>query len=102
MSWFIKTERFKSATLRLSKEERKIFLTRHKDWVIKLNKQGEKIISGYLVDDKQLPGGGGLLLVEATSYEEAKSLIKEDPMIVFDLVTWELQEWIPVVGQLMN
>ena len=102
MSWFIKTERFKSATLRLSKEERKIFLTRHKDWVIKLNKQGKKIISGYLVDEKQLPGGGGLLIVEATSYEEAMSLIKEDPMIVFDLVTWELQEWVPVVGQLMS
>tara|TARA_Y100001968_G_scaffold274295_1_gene267420 strand:+ start:291 stop:599 length:309 start_codon:yes stop_codon:yes gene_type:complete len=102
MPWFIKTERFKNATLRLSKEERKIFLTRHKDWVIKLNKKGEKIISGYLVDDKQLPGGGGLLIVEATSYEEAMSLIKEDPMIVFDLVTWKIQEWVPVVGNPMN
>jgi len=25
------------------------------------------------------------------------SLIKKDPMIVHNLVTWNLQEWIPIV-----
>ncbi len=102
MPWYIKTEKFTNKTLKLSAEERKVFLQRHKNWVIQLNKRGEKIISGYLVDKKQLPGGGGLLIIKANSYEEAMSLIQEDPMIICDLVTWELQEWIPIVGQLMN
>tara|TARA_Y100001968_G_C18744532_1_gene430512 strand:+ start:211 stop:519 length:309 start_codon:yes stop_codon:yes gene_type:complete len=102
MAWFIKTEQFTHATLNLSTKERRFFIDKHKDWVIKLKNQGETIISGYLVDENQVPGGGGLLIIQADSYSEAMTLIQEDPMIMLGLVTWKLQEWIPLVGELMD
>ena len=100
MPWFIKTERFTNQTLSMPPEERKLFLAQHKSWILKLNSLGKKVISGYLVNENKLPGGGGLLILEANSYEEAKSLIQEDPMIVYDLVSWTLQEWVPVSAEL--
>ncbi len=102
MNWFIKTERFTKKTLALSLQEREKNIEKHKDWIIKLNKSGVKISSGYLVDSKQTPGGGGLLILQAKSYEEAQEIIKEDPMISNDLVIWELHEWIQVGGTLIN
>ena len=44
------------------------------------------------------PGGGGLLIFEAESYEEALAWVQNDPMIQAGLVDWKLQEWIPVSG----
>ena len=37
---------------------------------------GRKISSGYLVDKNKIPGGGGVLIFEADSYEEAMKLIQ--------------------------
>ena len=84
----------------LTPEERQLFLAKHKSWIINLKNLGEKIYSGYLVDDKRIPGGGGLLILEANSFEEAMSLIKRDPMIINNLVDWNLQEWIPIIEAL--
>tara|TARA_Y100001968_G_scaffold116045_1_gene105400 strand:- start:2990 stop:3298 length:309 start_codon:yes stop_codon:yes gene_type:complete len=102
MPWFIKTERFKPETLNLSSKERQVFLARHKSWVTQLTKLGNKVSSGYLVNEKGIPGGGGFLILQANSYAEAISLIKNDPMIINDLVNWNLEEWVPVVGELIN
>ena len=101
MPWFIKTEEFTQSTLNLTSEERLYFLEKHKLWVRELNTAGKKISSGYLVNEKRLPGGGGLLVFEANSFQDALALIKEDPMISNGLVTWNLQEWIPVSGKLL-
>ena len=98
MPIFIKTEKFKEKTLGLSKSERKKYLLMHKEWVKNMNKLGHLINSGYLVNDKKNPGGGGLLIIEAKDYLTAKRIIEEDPMIKNELVTWELQEWIPING----
>ena len=96
MAIFIKTEKFKSKTLKLSNNERKIFLLMHKEWVKKISQSGHYIHSGYLINEKKMPGGGGVLIFEAKDYLTAKKIIEEDPMIKYNLVIWELQEWISI------
>ena len=54
--------------------------------------------SGFLVDDQRRPGGGGMLIFQASSYDDALAWVRQDPMIVEGLVAWQLQEWIPVIG----
>ena len=98
MPLFIKTEKFKDKTLELSNSERKIFLLMHKEWVEDIRKSGNYIHSGYLINGKKKPGGGGLLIFEAKDYLSAQKIIEKDPMISNNLVTWELQEWIPING----
>jgi len=102
MPWFIKTEKFNSRINNLTAEKRRQYLQDHRSWIMSLRKLGTKVSSGYLVNEHRLPGGGGLLFLQAKSYNDAQHLIKKDPMIMADLVTWELQEWIPVEGELMN
>jgi len=98
MPIFIKTEKFKDKTLELSNIERKKFLLMHKEWVKGISKLGTYIHSGYLINEKKMPGGGGLLIFEAKDYLTAKKIIENDPMIKHELVIWDLQEWIPIVG----
>ena len=98
MPIFIKTEKFKVETLNLSNSERRIFLSMHKEWVEEIRQSGNYIHSGYLINEKKMPGGGGLLIIEAKDYLSAQKIIEKDPMITNNLVTWELQEWIPING----
>ena len=98
MPIFIKTEKFKKETLELSQSERKNFLLMHKEWVKKISKSGHYIHSGYLINERKMPGGGGLLILEAKDYLTAKKIIENDPMIKNDLVIWDLQEWISIDG----
>ncbi len=93
MPWYIKTEKFKLATEKLQPNQRRKYLDMHHEWVAKLQLSGVKVSSGYLVDENQNPGGGGLLILEAASFKKAKELVKEDPMITFGLVNWHLEEW---------
>ncbi len=97
MPIFIKTEKFNEKTLELSNRERKPFLLMHKEWVENISRSGKFIHSGYLINERKIPGGGGLLIFEAENYKTAKKLIEEDPMIKNDLVNWELQQWIPII-----
>jgi uncharacterized protein YciI len=96
MPIFIKTEKFKDKTLELSNTERQKFLSMHKDWVKDIRRSGHYIHSGYLINEDKIPGGGGLLILEAKDYSTAKKIIEEDPMIKNKLVNWELQEWISI------
>ena len=96
MPLFIKTEKFKEKTLDFSSKERHKFLSMHKAWVKEINKSGYHIHSGYLTNEKKMPGGGGLLILEAKDYLTAKKIISNDPMIKNDLVNWDLQEWISI------
>ena len=99
MPWFIKTESFTSKTMSLSPEMRQEYIDRHRSWVINLHKSGIQVVSGYLVNKQGLPGGGGLLIIQANTFNEAESLIRCDPMIIANLVKWELHEWKKVYGQ---
>ena len=98
MPWYIKTEKFKKNILNPDTSHRLTVINKHRHWVESLSKAGIQIASGYLVNEKQLPGGGGLLILKANSYKEAQSIVEEDPMIAENLVDWKLQEWIYVAG----
>ena len=98
MPIFIKTETFNKKALNLSNKERKNFLLMHKEWVQNISESGDYIRSGYLINEQKMPGGGGLLIIEAKNYLTAEKIIKEDPMIKNKLVIWKLQEWIPING----
>ncbi len=102
MSLFIKTEHFTLKTKRLDSNKRKGYLLEHISWVNTLKSSGRKICSGYLVNDQCEPGGGGLLILEAKDYKEAKVIILSDPMIKNNLVTWDLKEWLPIQGNFLT
>ena len=102
MPWFIKTESFTKETLELLPAKRKEFLLTHKNWVMSVKSLGKKISSGYLVNEQNRPGGGGLLMVEAENFSEAKLIIEQDPMIRYGLVTWEIHQWIPIFQEITN
>ena len=98
MPIFIKTEKFKKETLNLSVIKRKSFLLMHKKWVKKISQSGHNIYSGYLINENKIPGGGGLMIFEASDYLTAKKMIENDPMIKYKLVIWDLQEWVLADG----
>jgi len=95
MAWFIKTETFRG-----SAAEAAPHLAAHRAWVRELRSRGIRISSGYRVDGQGRPGGGGLLLLEATDHASAEALIRQDPMVRSGCVTWELHGWISAVGDL--
>ena len=98
MPWFVKHETFTPETAALSVEQRRSHLEAHRAWVEEQLESGTVITTGFLVDGKGLPGGGGLLMVEAESYAQALALLRGDPMIARGLVDWTLQQWMPVAG----
>ncbi len=102
MPYFIKTEKFNNNAEKLLPKIRKQYLMEHKKWVKSLESKGIFISSGYLVDANQKPGGGGLLIFKAESYDAAIILIREDPMITNKLVEWDLKEWVHVTGGILN
>ena len=98
MAWFVKTENFTVVAAALAVEQRRPTLEAHRRWVMQEAASGRRVLSGYLVDGDRRPGGGGLLIFEATSYPEALAWVENDPMIRAGLVDWQVQEWIPVSG----
>ena len=93
MPFFVKTEIIKKEYLIKNDLKRKI-INEHIDWIKKLKKEGINIKSGFLVDDLNRPGGGGLLIIEMNNYKNALKIIKNDPMIKNNLVEWKLNEWV--------
>ena len=93
MPFFVKTEIIKKEYLINNDVKRKI-INEHIDWVKKLKKEGINIKSGFLVDEFNRRGEGGLLILEMNNYRNALKIIKNDPMIKNDLVEWKLNEWV--------
>ena len=98
MPWFAKTETFNEAFRALEGSERTTLLQAHKAWVQQLRSGGLTMASGFLVDGQQRPGGGGLLVFQATSYPDALALIQQDPLIAGGWVCWQLHQWIAAAG----
>ena len=98
MAWFVKTETFTVVAASLAVEQRRPTLEAHCRWVSDEAAAGRRLRSGYLVDGDRRPGGGGLLMFEASSYADAVAWVQNDPMIIAGLVDWQVQEWIPVSG----
>ena len=93
MPFFVKTEIIKKEYLIKNDLKRKI-INEHIDWIKKLKREGFNIKSGFLVDELNKPGDGGLLILEMNNYRNALKIIKDDPMIKNDLVEWKLNEWV--------
>jgi len=93
MPFFVKTEIIKKEYLINNDVKRKI-INEHIDWVKKLKKEGINIKSGFLVDELNRPGDGGLLILESNNYRNALRIIEDDPMIKNDLVEWKLNKWV--------
>ena len=89
MPFFIKTEIIKKEYL-INNDLKRIIINEHIDWIKKLKKEGINIISGFLVDELNRTGDGGVLILEINNYRNALKIIKNDPMIKNNLFEWKL------------
>ena len=87
MPWFVKIE--KGIVDKSSFDKH---VPAHKAYVQDLITKGHKARSGYWAEY-----GGGMLLFEASSIEEAKKIVASDPLIGNGCVEYELHEWRIVV-----
>ena len=74
--------------------DKKIFdrhVSDHKQYVRDLIERGHNARTGYWREY-----GGGMLLFEANSLEEAKQIVANDPLIKNNCVVYELHEWVIV------
>ncbi|MBD2664663.1 YCII-related protein [Richelia sinica FACHB-800] len=87
MAWFVKIE--------AGKVDKPIFdqyVPAHKAYVQDLIDKGHKAKTGYWGQR-----GGGMMLFEAASMEEAKAIVAQDPLVQNDCVSYQLYEWRIVV-----
>jgi len=87
MPWFVKIE--------AGKVEKTIFdqyVPAHKAYVQELIAKGHKAKTGYWAKM-----GGGMLLFEAASMDEAQTIIAGDPLVKNGCVDYQLYEWKIVV-----
>jgi uncharacterized protein YciI len=87
MPWFVKIE---TGVVDKSVFDRSI--PAHKAYVQELIEKGHKAKTGYWAEL-----GGGMLLFEAASIEEAKNIVESDPLVQNGCVRYELHEWRIVV-----
>jgi len=95
MPFFVKTEIIKKEFISNSKLKKK-FIDKHILWIKDLKKAGVNIKSGFLVNEINKPGAGGLLIIEVKTYKDALNIVLEDPMIKNKIVDWKLSEWIDI------
>tara|TARA_B100000900_G_C20402495_1_gene643338 strand:- start:511 stop:807 length:297 start_codon:yes stop_codon:yes gene_type:complete len=96
MPFFIKTETIKEIYLTRKTKNRKETIQAHKEWIKSLKAKGLRIESGFLTNEKQEPGGGGILIIESDSYSNALNIVSQDPMIKNQIVDWKFYEWINI------
>jgi uncharacterized protein YciI len=87
MPWFVKIES--------GKVEKNVFdqyVPAHKAYVQGLIAKGHKAKTGYWAKM-----GGGMLLFEAASMDEAQAIIAADPLVENGCVNYQLYEWKIVV-----
>jgi uncharacterized protein YciI len=64
------------------------YVPAHKAYVEELKNKGHKAKTGYWAQY-----GGGMLLFEADSMDEAKAIVESDPLIENNCVDYKLYEW---------
>ena len=95
MPIFIKTELIKKEYL-IKKDIRNKIIYDHIQWIKNLKRKGINIKSGFLVNELEQPGDGGLLILDIETYQDALEIVKQDPMIKNNIVEWKLNEWIDI------
>ncbi len=87
MPWFVKIEEGI-----VDKSTFDQFVPAHREFVRQLIAAGHQAKTGYWGCF-----GGGMLLFEAASMEEAAAIVAQDPLIINQCVTYRLYEWRIVV-----
>ena len=87
MPWFVKIE-----TGKIDKPTFDQYVPGHKAYVQELITKGHKAKTGYWGQK-----GGGMMLFEAASMDEAQAIVLADPLVQNDCVNYELFEWQIVV-----
>ncbi|OAB59606.1 hypothetical protein AY600_03210 [Phormidium willei BDU 130791] len=87
MPWFAKIE---SGIVDKSTFDQ--YVPAHIDYVNALNEKGHHARSGYW--NRR---GGGMLLFEAESMQQAEAIVQQDPLVLNHCVTYDLYEWCLVV-----
>lgn len=87
MPWFVKIE---AGTVNKSEFDQHV--PGHKAYVQKLIAKGYQARSGYWAQR-----GGGMMVFEAASMEEAKAIVAADPLVQNGCVNYQLYEWRIVV-----
>ncbi|NEO86637.1 MAG: hypothetical protein F6J87_20620 [Spirulina sp. SIO3F2] len=87
MPWFAKIE--KGIVDKATFDQ---YVPAHCQYVKQLIEQGHQARTGYWAEK-----GGGMLLFEADSLQEAQTIVENDPLIQNGCVTYELHEWRIVV-----
>ena len=96
MPWFVKQEEGTVDRRQFDKH-----LQAHLAWVQELQARGHCPSTGYWQECKGKPGAGGMLLFQASCWEEAEAIVRSDPLIQTGAVRWILHEWHVVAGNLM-
>lgn len=60
----------------------------HYKYIEKLKNEGKVVMSGPFVD-----GSGGLIILEASSRDEAESIVSEDPYFKSGVRRYTIKEW---------
>lgn len=68
-------------------------LNDHLDYMIGLEKQGILFGSGPFKNSRGHITGGGLTIVRALTFEDARRLAEQDPFIECGLTTFEVRSW---------
>ena len=83
MPWFVKIEEGI-----VDKPTFDQYVPAHKTYVQDLIAKGHRAKTGYWAER-----GGGMLLFEAASLDEAKAIVEQDPLIQNNCVKYVLHEW---------
>ncbi|MDF5729122.1 MAG: YciI family protein [Rhizonema sp. PD38] len=83
MSWFVKIEQGK-----VDKSTFDEYVPAHKAYVQELIAKGHQAKTGYWAQR-----GGGMMLFEAASMDEAKAIVAADPLVKSGCVRYQLYEW---------
>ncbi len=87
MPWFVKIE--KGIVDKATFDQ---LVPEHKTYVKQLIANGHAAKTGYWVEY-----GGGMMLFQASTIEEARSIVAHDPLVQSGCVNYELHEWRIVV-----
>ncbi|MBE9190430.1 hypothetical protein IQ230_08670 [Gloeocapsopsis crepidinum LEGE 06123] len=87
MPWFVKIEKGI-----VEKPEFDQHIPAHKAYVKELIANGHQARSGYWAQR-----GGGMMIFQAESLEEAKAIVAKDPLIQNGCVQYKLYQWQVVV-----
>jgi uncharacterized protein YciI len=87
MPWFVKIEEGI-----VDKATFDQYVPAHKEFVCTLIAKGHRAKSGYWGCR-----GGGMMLFEAASMDEAQAIVTQDPLVVNGCVNYKLYEWRVVI-----